>query len=93
MFLVQNSHNLSFANLHHGGGWLWQSQSTTYPAAIRELKQEGCVRRCCRQRTRRYSNNRIESDHCHIKRRLGAMQGPRTQPTAWAVIQGIEAAQ
>ena len=65
----------------------------SYPAAIRELKKEGYVRRCCRQRTRRYSNNRIESDHRHIKRRLRAMQGPRTQRTAWAVIQGIEAAQ
>jgi transposase-like protein len=38
-------------------------------------------------------NNRIESDHRHIKRRLRVMQGPRTAATAWAVIQGIEAAQ
>ena len=65
----------------------------SYPAALRELKSEGLVRHCCRQRTRRYTNNRIESDHRHIKRRLRAMQGPRTQLTAWAVIQGIEAAQ
>jgi transposase-like protein len=27
-----------------------------------------------------------------VKRRLRAMQGPRTTATAWAVIQGIEAA-
>lgn len=47
----------------------------------------------CRQRTRRYYNNRIESDHRHVKRRLRAMQGPRTRATARAVIQGIEAAQ
>ena len=40
----------------------------------------------------RYGNNRIESDHRHVKRRLRAMQGPRTTATAWAVIQGIEAA-
>jgi transposase-like protein len=39
-----------------------------------------------------YGNNRIESDHRHVKRRLRAMQGPRTIATAWAVIQGIEAA-
>src|SRR5689334_21543823 len=64
----------------------------SYPAAIRELKAEAHVGRHCRQRTRRYCNNRIESDHRHIKRRLRAMQGPRTTTTAWAVIQGIEAA-
>jgi transposase-like protein len=40
----------------------------------------------------RYWNNRIESDHRHVTRRLRAMQGPRTIATAWAVIQGIEAA-
>jgi len=34
-----------------------------------------------------------KSDHRHVKRRLCAMQGPRTTITAWAVIQGIEAAQ
>ena len=65
----------------------------SYPAAIRELQAEGHVARRCRQRTRRYSNNRIESDHRHIKRRLRVMQGPRTGATAWAAIQGIEAAQ
>jgi transposase, IS6 family len=65
----------------------------SYPAAIRELQVEGQVTRRCRQRTRRYCNNRIESDHRHIKRRLRAMQGPRTTDTAWAAIQGFEAAQ
>src|SRR5690349_6042724 len=64
----------------------------SYPAAIRELKAEGRMRQHCRQRTRPYCNNRIESDHRHIKRRLRAMQGPRTTATAWAAIQGIEAA-
>ena len=65
----------------------------SYPAAIRELQADGRVKRRCCQRTRRYCNNRIQSDHRHIKRRLRAMQGPRTAATAWAVIQGIEAAQ
>jgi transposase, IS6 family len=64
-----------------------------YPAAIRELKADGHLRCTCRQRTRRYCNNRIESDHRHVKRRLRAMQGPRTAVSAWAVIQGVEAAQ
>ena len=63
-----------------------------YPAAIRELQAEGRVRQHCRQRKRPYCNNRIESDHRHVKRRLRAMQGPRTTTTAWAAIQGIEAA-
>jgi transposase, IS6 family len=65
----------------------------SYPAAIRELQNEGRLRSTCRQRTTRYCNNRIESDHRHIKRRLRAMQGPRTAATARRVIQGIEAAQ
>ena len=65
----------------------------SYAAALRELQSEGRIARRCRQRTRRYCNNRIESDHRHIKRRLRAMQGLRTVATAWAVIQGIEAAQ
>ena len=65
----------------------------SYPAALRELQQEGHVDLRCRQRTRRYSNNRIESDHRPVKCRLRAMQGPRTTATAWRAIQGIEAAQ
>ncbi len=63
----------------------------SYPAAIRELQTEGQLRQRCRHRTRRYCNNRIESDHRHVKRRLRAMQGPRTAATAWLIIQGIEA--
>src|SRR5215475_16188846 len=42
----------------------------SYPAAIRELKAEGKVKQRCHQRTQRYANNRIESDHRHVKRRL-----------------------
>jgi len=65
----------------------------SYPAAIRELQNEGQIHRSCRHRTRPYSNNRIESDHRHVKRRLRAMQGLRTTATAGAVIAGIEAVQ
>ena len=65
----------------------------SYPAAIRELQKEKHLTGACRQRTRQYANNRIESDHRHIKRRLRGMQGPRTTATAWRVIQGIEAVQ
>ena len=49
------------------------------PAALRELKAEGKVKRRCCQRTHRFANNRIESDHRHVKRRLRAMQGARTR--------------
>jgi IS6 family transposase len=63
----------------------------SYPAAIRDLPREGHLARQCRHRTRRYANNRIESDHRQIKRRLRAMQGPRTVTTARSVIAGIEA--
>ena len=45
----------------------------------------------CRHWTLQYANNRIELDHRSIKRRLRAMQGPRTLRTARRVIQGIEA--
>jgi transposase, IS6 family len=64
----------------------------SYPAAIRELQGEGLMHRSCRHRTRPYANNRIESDHRSIKRRLRAMQGPRSLRTARTLIQGIEAA-
>jgi transposase, IS6 family len=63
----------------------------SYPAAIRELQKEGLLHQCCRHRTRPYANNRIESDHRFIKRRLRAMQGPRSAPTARRLIQAIEA--
>src|SRR5260370_23134934 len=65
----------------------------SYPAAIRELQNEGELRSSCRHRTRRYSNNRIESDHRHIKRRLRSMHGPRTLATPCTVSAGIEADQ
>jgi IS6 family transposase len=70
---------------------LYMDGSRIYPAAIRELQPEGKLNPCCRRRTRRYANNRIESDHRNVKRRLRAMQGPRTFRTARRVIQGIEA--
>jgi transposase-like protein len=37
------------------------------------------VKRHSCQRTHRFANNRIESDHRHVKRRLRAMQGARTR--------------
>jgi transposase, IS6 family len=63
----------------------------SYPAAIRELQKEGLIQGACRHRTRPYANNRIESDHRFIKRRLRTMQGPRNIPTAQRLVQAIEA--
>jgi transposase, IS6 family len=45
----------------------------SHPAAIRELQKEGQLCGHYRHRTRRYANNRIESDHRCVKRRLRDM--------------------
>ncbi|HYO80845.1 MAG TPA: DDE-type integrase/transposase/recombinase [Bryobacteraceae bacterium] len=68
-------------------------RSRSYSAAIRELKAEGKIRPTCRYQCRQHGNNRIESDHRLVKRRLRATPGPRKKQTAWAVIQGIEVVQ
>jgi transposase, IS6 family len=65
----------------------------SYQAAIRELRRDGEFVRKCRYRRGRYRNNRIESDHGHVKRRWRALQGARTLATARRVIDGIEATQ
>ena len=65
----------------------------SYGAAIRELRNDGEFVTMCRYRRSRYRNNRIESDHRHVKRRWRAMQGARTTATARNVIEGIEATQ
>ena len=52
----------------------------SYPAAIRDLQGEGRLHRRCQHRTRRDTNNRIESDHRSIKRRLRAMQVHAPRP-------------
>ena len=72
---------------------LYMDGNRSYPAAIRDLQAEGRLSSRCRRRTERYANNRIESDHRQVKRRLRAMQGPRTLRTARRLIQGIEAVQ
>jgi len=65
----------------------------SYPAAIRELQNEGQLRRSCRHRTRRYSIIASNPTTATSKRRLRSMHGPRTLATACAVIAGIEAVQ
>ena len=65
----------------------------SYRAAIRELRNHGEFVTKCRYRRSQYRNNRIESDHRHVKRRWRAMQGARTLATARNIIEGIEATQ
>jgi transposase, IS6 family len=65
----------------------------SYRAAIRDLRNDDEFVSKCPYRRSRYRNNRIESDHRHIKRRWRAMQGPRTLATARTVIARFEAAQ
>src|SRR5207302_3458288 len=71
---------------------IWMEAGST-PQRFANCKQKEKLNPCCRRRTQRYANNRIESDHRNVKRRLRAMQGPRTFRTARRLIQGIEAVQ
>jgi len=71
---------------------LYMDGNRSYPAAIRDLQAEGRLTPRCRRRTQRHADNRIESDR-QLKRRLRAMQGPRTLRTAQRLIHGIEAVQ
>ena len=56
----------------------------------RSVNCKGKARRRCRQRTRQYCNNRIESDHCEAA--IAGDARARTTATAWVVIHWIEAA-
>src|SRR5262245_18838 len=66
-------------------------QESHLPGGDSRAQGEGRLDEHCRLRRRRYCNNRIESDHRQVKRRLRAMQGPRTLRTARRVVKGIEA--
>ena len=81
--------------------WPWQTRTSgrrgflpgtelrSYPAAIRELQKEGHLHHRCRRRTRRYCNNRIDSDHRAVKRRLRAMQGPTNYAENLSTLPGM----
>src|SRR5439155_7563128 len=47
-----------------------------YPAAIRDLRAEGRLPQRCRRRTKRYANNRIESDHRQCQTETPCHAGP-----------------
>jgi transposase-like protein len=77
------------ALFHVEGHYASNTHRARYPAAIRELQSEGLMHQFCRHRTRPYANNRIESDHRSVKRRLRAMQGPRSTPQLGGYFKGL----
>jgi transposase-like protein len=73
-------------------GWSAQLSSSdprTARRGIDEIGPVGIVRGHMRDSA--YANNLIESDHRSINRRLRALQGPRSAPTARRLLQRIEA--
>jgi transposase, IS6 family len=66
-------------------------QCPCYPPAVKQLKNEGQLRRRCRLRPVQYLNNILEQDHRAIKRRIKASQGFRSFWGAWRTIAGYEA--
>jgi IS6 family transposase len=66
-------------------------KNPAYPAAVEELKAEGTLRRRCRLRQRKYLNHVIEQDHRVPKKRVWLARGYQSFPTAWRILQGIEA--
>ena len=66
-------------------------KNSAYLAAIKELKDEGMLRRRCRVRQCKYLNNIIEQDHRTVKRRAWLAMGYGSFRSAWRTLQGIEA--
>jgi len=66
-------------------------KNRAYPAAVKDLKREGAIRRGCRLRQSKFLNNIVEQDHRNVKRRTGLAKGYGSVPTAWRTLRGIEA--
>jgi transposase, IS6 family len=66
-------------------------KNRAYPIAVKELKNEGTIRRRCRLRQCKYLNNIVEQDHRNVKRRTWLAKGYGSVPTAWRTLRGIEA--
>jgi transposase-like protein len=66
-------------------------QNPAYAKAIGEMKKEGLLSPTVKHTQVKYSNNRIESDHARLKRRLSPMLGFQSFPTANWTLKGIEA--
>ena len=64
---------------------------TSYPGALREMKQERELWRFARHRRGRWLNNRVEQDHRRIKRLTRPMLGFQGFWTAKRTLAGVEA--
>ena len=62
-------------------------KNPTYPAAIKELKDEGALRRRCRVREWKYLTNIIEQDHRTVKRRAWLAMDYGSFRSAWRTLQ------
>jgi transposase-like protein len=58
-------------------------KNRAYPAAVRDLKQDGTLRRRCRVRQCKFLNNIVEQDHRNVKRRMWLAKGYGSVKTAW----------
>jgi len=65
-------------------------KNRAYPAAVKDLKREGTIRRGCRLRQSKFLNNIVEQDHRNMKRRTWLAKGYGSVPTAWRTLRGIE---
>jgi transposase-like protein len=66
-------------------------KNRAYPVAVKELKQDGTLRRHCLLRQCKYLNNIVEQDHRNVKRRTWLAKGYGSVVTAWRTLRGIEA--
>ena len=66
-------------------------KNPAYPAAIKELKEEGFLPEACEVRQIKYLNNIVEQDHRFIKRRVKPGLGFQSFHTAWRMedAQGV----
>ncbi len=64
---------------------------TSYPGALRAMKQKGELGRFTRHRRGRWLNNLVEQDHRRIKRRVRPMLGFKRFTTARRTLAGVEA--
>ena len=65
-------------------------KNPTYPAAVRELKREGILKRRVRLRRCKYLNNIIEQDHRAVKKRTWLAKGYGSFLSASRTLEGIE---
>ena len=65
-------------------------KNAAYPAAIKQLKQDGTLPRRVRLRQCKFLNNVVEQDHRVCKKRVWLAKGYKTFPSARRTLEGIE---